>query len=63
MRDSDPSELADLLEREAEELKRRADALRRETEQAREDSRRKRGDEGAPGAIPPQEDGSGEDPG
>ena len=50
MRDSDPEQLADELEREAARLQRESDRLRGEIAEAREDWERKRADQSVPGA-------------
>ena len=49
-----PDELADRLEREADELERHSDELAERVAGVRQDWERKRGDQGVPGAPPPE---------
>lgn len=53
---SDPGELADQREREADEMERRNQALASEVSDARDDWARKRSDEGVPGAPAPEDE-------
>ena len=59
-RESDPGELADGLEREADELEQRSRKLGEQTDEAAQEWERKRSDPGVPGAPPPPEQ-AGED--
>lgn len=52
MSETDPGELADRREREADALEQRSDELEREVQKTREDWQRKRADDAVPGAPP-----------
>jgi hypothetical protein len=49
MAETDPEELADRLEREADDMERASERLKRETEDVAQDWQRKRSDPGVPG--------------
>ena len=53
MAETDPGELADQLEKEADELDERARKLDDETDEAAQEWERKRADPNVPGAPPP----------
>jgi hypothetical protein len=61
MAETDPEELADRLEREADDMERASERLKRETEDVAQDWQRKRSDPGVPGAEPPESDRRGAD--
>lgn len=65
MSETDPHELADALEREADVLEQQSERLGHEVSQAREDWQRKRADDAVPGAPPPEhaDSGSGDESG
>jgi hypothetical protein len=54
MSDREPKELADRLEREADELEHRSGELEGRVKAAGEDWERKRADQSVPGAAPPE---------
>jgi hypothetical protein len=53
MTETDPGELADHFEDEADDLEQRSKKLKERTEDVEQDWERKRSDEGVPGAPPP----------
>ncbi len=53
MDERDPHELAESLEREADDLDRQGREVEQAVEETREDWQRKRQDENVPGAVPP----------
>ena len=55
-RGQDPGELADDMEREADQLEDRSEELGHEVDEVRKDWERKRSDQSVPGANPPDED-------
>lgn len=62
MAEQDPHELAQRLEREADDLERQGGEVKDAVKESREDWQRKRRDESVPGAPPP-EDSESDDPG
>jgi hypothetical protein len=55
MAETDPGELADHLEDEADELEQRSEKLEEETDDVAQEWERKRADPNVPGAQPPAE--------
>lgn len=62
MGETDPEELADRLEDEANDLERHSEELGRQAKHASEDWERKRSDPSVPGAPPPEPDQDDEGP-
>jgi DNA-binding ferritin-like protein len=62
MAETDPEELADQLEKEADELAQRSEKLGEQTDDVAQDWQRKRSDPNVPGAQPPAEDEGGAPP-
>lgn len=54
--------LADQMEQEGEQMEQRSAELGDEISDVRDDWQRKRADEGVPGAVPPEGEGSSEEP-
>ena len=61
MAETDPEELADHLEDEADDLERHSEELGQKTEDVSQDWERKRSDPGVPGAPPPSSEEKAED--
>jgi hypothetical protein len=55
-----PEELADQLERDADRMQQRSEELGEKVAEVRQDWERKRGDQGVPGAPPPESEGPDE---
>ena len=60
MSTTDPEELAEQLEREADRMQAETERLRQELSQTRAEWERKRADPGVPGALPPEKAPGGE---
>jgi hypothetical protein len=54
MGETDPEQLADHLEAEADDLKRRSEKLEQRTKEVSQEWQRKRSDPSIPGASPPE---------
>jgi hypothetical protein len=62
MAETDPEELANHLEEEADDLAQRSEKLREQTDDVAKDWQRKRSDPNVPGAQPPADDEGGAPP-
>jgi hypothetical protein len=61
MGETDPGQLHDELEGEADKLQQHSERLGSDVQDARQDWEQKRSDPSVPGAVPPSDEGEGED--